>query len=308
MLVKADAAFHYALNMIKWLPELVGNIKKVAKSRKQWGLRATDRTTYLETQRRHVNLSFSIVKEMRSNVQSHLLLNFANLFISNELLLDFLEVMKYSEEFIIQNDIFKEKSQHLIQVAKGKLQNYHLPENQFITKIFFFKLTDHITFGKFCISEKIVWQHSTIINMVIEKNEPALLEKSSKESGEFFERKISYLIRACDLLGHIEQSSGPSIIIHYVLEMASVTRTLCQAQSHLNFVDCLVWVLVKSKTKHLLCLCYYLSRFVMETGLIDSLFNIDEITSFNDFTTGVKRLLNFCSEFDRRISLGWADF
>jgi hypothetical protein len=75
-------------------------------------------------------------------------------------------------------------------------------------------------------------------------------------------------------------NSGHSIIIHYVLEMVEIVFLLCKFEENIHLSSCMTWIMIQSKTKHLLCLGNFIFHFILLDSNYPNCFTIDEIANF----------------------------
>lgn len=309
-LLQSELVLYYALNNFKDKTELINKISIHAKNQHNWSLQSIDKTSSLRTQHQTIGSSLQIATEIRKNVQTHLLLQIAEIMISDELSDTFKKAMLKAHEFVEDIEVFKESVKNMINAAVQKLCELEVNENdiQSICRIHFFKLTDHITFRRFtlCKTYENYWKHSVIISKILEQHSKDIIENISKTQPDSFFSKTQYLQRASDLLGHIRPNSGISVIVHYILEMTKIITTLCSNCPELNFDICLIWVLLNTKAKHIFLLSKFLQHFVSEGGYIDCILSTEEITLLALFPTSILMLLNECKNYDKRIQLKWA--
>ncbi|MBR4634392.1 hypothetical protein IKO50_05635, partial [bacterium] len=184
-----------------------------------------------------------------------------------------------------------------------------------ICRILFFKMTDHLTFGNYILkvakntdntSTDNEWKRSTIITTILERKSSEILAKIPGLQTPEFNSKKHYLERASNLLGHIKNNSGLSVIIHYVVETISVIQTLCNVCRDLNFDDCLIYVLITSNVKHLYLISKVIQHFILSRVSLDTLFATSEISAMGVFPSAMLVLLKVCRAYDKRILDAWA--
>ena len=306
--LQADSVFHYAINYLKDDHDLIKRVIAVQESRAAWGFRATDRTSSLRSQHQHISNSMSIIAEICKNVQSHLLLQIADLLVSGDLCQDFREAMLKGDEFATNNELFKTTASKISTNAANilnKLDNLDSEKMTAICRILFFKLTDHITFRKFTLTDKDVWKKSIIITKLVETNRNTIVQSVLEKGGALLESRIHYLERAADMLGHIRQNSGISIILHYALEVSNVIRTLCDNCPDLDYDSSLLWVLASTKTRHVYLIGKFIQHFLLNDYVISNLFSKKEVNLITMFPAGVGLLVDECAKFDKRINQSW---
>jgi len=278
-ILQGDSVLDYALNYIKDSEGLVERVITVAESKASWGLRATDRTSSLRSQHQNINSSMKIVKEICKNVQSHMLLQAADILVNGDLCQVYREAMLRGDEFITNNKLFNVKALSVINNAKSKLSLVKVNEVKVsqICRILFFKLTDHITFQKYNLSNQTEWKLSIRIAAFLEKNRSDIMNRIEQRSSLEFKTKLHYLSQASALLGHILPNSGVSIVLHYSFEVARIINTLIHNCSELKIDDCLLWVVAKAEAKHVYVIGNFIQHFINEPSL-RQLFSEDELS------------------------------
>ena len=117
--------------------------------------------------------------------------------------------------------------------------------------------------------------------------------------------RLHYLERAADMLGHIRQNSGVSIILFYTLEVSNIIRTLCDNCELLDYNSCLLWVLASTQTRHIYLVGKFIQHFLLNEYVIRNLFSKKEVNLITIFPDGVKLLVDECAKFDKRINESW---
>lgn len=308
LVVQAESVLWYAQAILHKEEEIVQRIVKVVESRENRGVAASDKTSSLRAQHQRILSSLSTVKSMRENLQSNFNLELSEILISTTMCQNFKDAMVLCHEFINNSEIFKKTVISIKKNATDHLEKMNLTEKMIneVCRLLFFKLTDHITFKRYIQSCPAVWKKSVILANIIEKNRQQLLEYAEKGQPDTFFIKQSYLERAADLLGHIRQNSGMSIILYYVLETENVIQTVCKSSRDLDFTNCLLWVFIKTKAKHVYILSKFIQHFILQGGFLDRFFLSQEISNLGIFSSSVLLLLKACKPYDKRIEDSWA--
>ncbi|EAY12911.1 hypothetical protein TVAG_430780 [Trichomonas vaginalis G3] len=306
-ILKADSVFDYALNNVNDDEGLVKRVIQVQESRAAWGFRATDRTSSLHSQHDIISSSMKTVNEIRLNVQSHLLLQVADQLVNGELCQSYREAMLRAHEFVSNNELFRKQAAKITDEATSILKAWNIDEHKIkqICRILFFKLTDHITFRKYTLTDQLVWKHSVIINKILETHNAEIIEQSLSQGGDFLRQRLHYLERAADMLGHIRENSGVSIILHYAMEVSDIAKTLVATCPELDFNSCILWVLASAKTKHVYLIGKFIQHFLLSDLVIESLFSKQEVNLIGIFPQAVSLLVDQCKQWDRRIDDSW---
>ncbi|KAK8870196.1 hypothetical protein M9Y10_008073 [Tritrichomonas musculus] len=308
LVVQADAVFWYAQSILHKEEDIVRRIVKVVEKREKRGVVASDRTSSLRAQHQRILSSLSTVKSMRENLQSNFNLELSEILISTTMSQNFKDAMVLCHEFINNSEIFKKTVISIKKSATDKLEKMNLTEKMIneVCRLLFFKLTDHITFKRYIQSCTDVWKKSIILTSIIDKNRQQLLEYAERGQPDTFFIKKNYFERAADLLGHIRQNSGMSIILYYVLETENVIQTVCKSSRDLDFTSCLLWVFIKTKAKHVYMLSKFIQHFILQGGFLDRFFLSQEISNLGIFSSSVLLLLKACKSYDKRIEDSWA--
>jgi hypothetical protein len=155
-----------------------------------------------------------------------------------------------------------------------------------------------VTFCRYLHSDPVVWKHPVIISKIIETHAVQILSQLASVQFESFVSKRPYFDRACDMLGHIRQKSGLSVILCYILEVVHLVHTLCSQRRELNFDDCMLWVLVSAKVRHIFPINHHIQHFVLNRGQMrDTLFDRDEITLLGVFPSAMMLMLYPCKKY-----------
>lgn len=306
-ILKADSVLDYALNNVNDDEGLVKRVIAVQESRAAWGLRATDRTSSLHSQHENISSSMQTVNEIRNNVQSHLLLQVADLLVNGELCQTYREAMLRAHEFANDNELFRKQAAKITDVATGILTDLKIDDLKIkqICRILFFKLTDHITFRKYTHTDQQVWKRSIIITKILETHNSEIIEQCLTQGGDYLRQRLHYLERAADLLGHIRENSGVSIILHYAMEVSDIVKTLVATCPQLDFNSCVSWVLVTAKTKHIYLIGKFIQHFLLSDIVIESLFTKQEVNLIGIVPQAIPLLVDQCKQWDRRIDDSW---
>jgi hypothetical protein len=305
---QAEPVLWYARHIVGSEEQLVKQVGAVVNDREVLTMQATDKTCSLRAQHQTLSSALEIIKTTRANLQSHLNLELTEVFAKEELAPAIRDAMFHGDQFVTNVELFQKVGLSLINTAKtlvAKLVSEH--DCSQICRVLFFKLTSHVTFGRYLSCDQTVWKHSVIISSIVEKNRAEILSELASVQLESFASKQSYLQRASDLLGHIKNNSGLSVILYYVLEAVTLVHTVCSQRRELNFDECLLWVVVSAKMKHVFPISHYIQHFVLNRGqIIDTLFARDEITALGVFPSAIVLLLNSCKKYDRRVVDQWA--
>lgn len=291
---------------------LVERISAVTERKNVRTLQTVDRTSSLQSQHQRILSSLEVVSDIRTNVQSHLLLQIAECFVSDTMSNQFKEAMYRGHEFVSDISLFKKIINSMIETALLKLEQFQVSKefNGQICRILFFKLTDHVTFRSYVLSisqtNVTLYKHSVIIQNLVKKHKEETLTGLATKQGDIFKQKIDYLKRASDLLGHIRNNSSVSVILYYVLEMSSFVKTLCDNCRDLSFDACLIWALIKTKCRGVYLVNKFIQHFVLKVGFIDTIFTDKEITLLGIFNSAVLMMLNELKQYDARITDEWA--
>lgn len=105
-MVKADASFFYALHILKDEELILNNIINIVNSKQHNLKESVTRTSTFVLQKSQLISSVESVKEFRENVQSHLLLQFTNHLILNDINKIYRNSLKESDRFIYDKDFF----------------------------------------------------------------------------------------------------------------------------------------------------------------------------------------------------------
>jgi hypothetical protein len=305
---QAEPVLWYARYIVGSEERLVERVGAVVNDREVWTMEATDKTCSLRAQRQTLSSALEIIRTTRANLQSHLNLELAEVFAKEELAPAIRDAMFHGDEFVTNVELFQKVALSLINTAKTLVANLVSRRDcSQICRVLFFKLTSHVTFGRYLLCDQTVWKHSVIISSIVEKNRSEILSELASVQLESFASKRSYLQRASDLIGHIRNNSGLSVILYYVLEAVNLVHAVCSQRRELNFEDCLLWVLVSAKMKHVFPISHYIQHFVINRGqMIDTLFDREEITALGVFPSAMMLLLNSCKKYDRRVVDQWA--
>lgn len=305
---KAAAVLWYAETIIPDESEIVQRILKVIEGREKHGVAETDRTSSLRAQHQRILATLKLVKTMRENLQSNFNLELSEILTATKMSQNFKDAMIHCHEFINDSKIFKKTVIAIKKSATEILEGMNLTEKMIneVCRLLFFKLTDHITFKRYIQNRTDVWKKSIILSKIIEKNRPQLLKYAEKGQPADFFVKQAYLERAADLLGHIRQNSGMSIILYYVLETENVIQTLCSSCRDLEFNGCLLWVLIKTQAKHIYMISKFIQHFILQGGFLDRFFLREEISNLGIFSSSLLLLLDACKKYDSRIQESWA--
>jgi hypothetical protein len=306
--IQAESVLWYARAIVESEDRLVDRVGAVVNDRDLWTLQATDKTCSLRSQHQTLSSALEVIKTTRANLQSHLNLELAEVYAKEELAPAMRDAMFHGDEFVSNVELFQKVRFSLISTAKALVANVVSQDNcSQICRVLFFKLTSHVTFRRYLQSDQTVWKHSVIISKIIETNGAQILSELASVQLESFVSKRPYFDRACDMLGHIRNNSGLSVILYYVLEVVHLVHTLCSQRRELNFDDCLLWVLVSAKMKHVFPISHYIQHFVLDRGqMLDTLFDRDEITLLGVFPSAMMLMLNCCKKYDRRVVDQWA--
>jgi hypothetical protein len=306
--IQAESVLWYARAIVESEDRLVDRVGAVVNDRDLWTLQATDKTCSLRSQHQTLSSALEVIKTTRANLQSHLNLELAEVYAKEELAPAMRDAMFHGDEFVSNVDLFQKVGFSLISTAKALVANVVSQDNcSQICRVLFFKLTSHVTFRRYLQSDQTVWKHSVIISKIIETNGAQILSELASVQLQSFISKRPYFDRACDMLGHIRNNSGLSVILYYVLEVVHLVHTLCSQMRELNFDDCLLWVLVSAKMKHVFPISHYIQHFVLNRGqMLDTLFDRDEITLLGVFPSAMMLMLNSCKKYDRRVIDQWA--
>jgi hypothetical protein len=307
--IQAESVLWYAHAVVEREDLLVDRICAVVDARDLWTLRATDRTCSLRSQHQRLWSALELIKSTRANLQSHLNLELVEVLIKDRLAPAMKETMFHGHEFVSDVNVFQDLVFKLTTTACSILGDIGAASNSAqICRVLFFKLTAHVTFRRFLQTEEVLWKYSIIIGKIIEGNRSAITGGlRSVQRGAFVTRR-SYFERACNLLGHIKNNSGLSVIIYYVLEVVSIVHTLCTQCSELNFDECLLWVIVSAEMKHVFPISHYLQHFILDRArFFDLMFEQEEISLLGVFPSAMRLLLTKCKDFDKRVDEKWAD-
>lgn len=189
----------------------------------------------------------------------------------------------------------------------NSLDQYNFSEQRqrYVKRILFFKLIDKITFRQYYTSRPDLWRNSTLVNDVIENHSNELLSKFSSETTSFFDSISIYFQSASKALSYIQMNSGPSIIIYYVLEMMGIVKKLCDIRKDIQMAPCIAWIMIESKTKHLLCVGNFLFQFILQGKLRSTFYSSDELGLFMTVIAGLDFLLSQCKSYNKRIDTSW---
>ena len=306
--VQAEAVLWYANSIVHQEEELVSRIMKVVENREKQGVTASDRTSSLRTQRQRILSSLSIIKSMRENLQSNFNLELADILVATTMNQNFKDAMVHCHEFVNDGDVFKKNVINIKTSAAEILTRMKLNDKMInqVCRLLFFKLTDHITFRRYMQSDTVVWKRSVIVSKILETRRNEMLEFAESGQPDTFFIKQSYFQRAADLLGHIRNNSGMSVIIYYVLEMENTLQTVCSTTKDLKFEGCLLWVLIKTNAKHIYMISKFIQHFILQGGFLDRFFLRDEISMLAMFSSSVLILLHACNQYDKRVTDDWA--
>ncbi|OHS93229.1 hypothetical protein TRFO_40477 [Tritrichomonas foetus] len=308
LIIQAEAVLWYAQSIAHKDEEIVSRITSVVEGREKRGVSASDRTSSLRTQHQRILSSLSVIQQMRENLQSNFNLELADIVVSTTMSQNFKDAMVHCHEFVNNSEVFK-KTVITIKTAATEILNQMKLTDKMINEVcrlLFFKLTDHITFRRYMQSDAQVWKRSVIVSKILETKRTEMLEYAERGQPDTFFIKESYFQRAADLLGHIRNNSGMSVILYYVLEMENVIQTVCSNCRDLKFEGCLLWVLIKTKAKHIYMISKFIQHFILQGGFLDRFFHRDEITMLGIFSSSVLLLLQACHQYDKRIKDDWA--
>jgi hypothetical protein len=306
--IQAESVLWYARSIIDSEESLVERFCALVNARDLWTLRATDRTCSLRSQHQRLASALERIKSTRSNLQSHLNLELTEFLMKDSLAQGMKEAMFHGHEFASNVEAFENLVYRLTSSAQNILSELGASSNaKQICRLLFFKLTAHVTFRRFLQTAETVWKHSIIVGKIIEANRAAITANLRTVQTEAFALRRSYFERACDLLGHIKNNSGLSVIVYYVLEVVHIVQTLCSQCRDLNFDECLLWVVVSTEMKHMFPISHYLQHFILMRGkFLDLLFERQEISLLGVFPSAVYLLLKVCKTFDKRVEENWA--
>ena len=306
-LLQTDVVLFYSLSNKDEVSNLIPRLLSVTDERHTRAMEAADKTSSLRTQHQRVSNALDIVKTMRENVQSYLLFNLSIVLVRNDLNYQFQLTMSKSYNFINNINIFNEETIRLIDFTINKTLEYGLSHNHSIqiSRILFFKVTDHITFQRFLLSDLNIWKKSTIISKIIEINRNEIIQQLLEGWIEEFNLRKKYLSRASELLGHIKSNSGVSVILYYCIEVVSLVTLMTKQCKNLKFDPCILWILTFTNTRHIYGIHKFISHFLLGNNAIDNLLNSKEIQNLGVFSSSVCMLLRLCEKYDKRIDKTW---
>ena len=319
-----ETIFWYGSQIGKSERELVDAIARTNEKRDMRALVIADRTASLRSQHLRMKQSLKTISDIKNNVHSHIILQLADIFMDGDMSGFLKEAMGHAHEHMTNLPIFTETVTSMVQTATEVLTTRDVNRAFWpqLIKIFFFRLTEHITFGRYIVStvnrqqsqkagQKTLsdWQKSIIVSKIIEEHAKEMIESIMSERKDAWEDKMKYIVRASNILGHIRKSSGLSVIVHTVIEAVSTVQTLCSICHNLTTIDCLVVMLLQTKAKHVLLISKFLHHFLLDTISHTSLqvmFAREEINSMSIFPSAVILLLEKCQVYDQRVCPEWA--
>jgi hypothetical protein len=306
--IQAEAVLWYAREIIKSESPLVPRFCAVVSARDRFTLTATDRTCSLRSQHQRLASALELIVATRANLQSHLNLELAEALMRGALAPAMKASLFRGHEFVTNVDALQSLLRTLAATTNTVASDLGVTENmQQICRVLFFKLTAHVTFWRFLKTDELVWKHSIIIGMIVEKNRARILAGLASAQTEAFAARRPYFERAADMLGHIKNNSGLSVVVYYVVEVVHMVHTLCTECRELSFDDCLVWILVSADMKHVFPISHYLQHFILNRGkLLEMMFEKNEIGFLSLFPPAVMCLLEVCKTFDKRVADSWA--
>jgi hypothetical protein len=308
MCYQAESALWFSREILRDETELLQRVEAVVSARNRLARHAADKTSSLRSQYERLSSALGVIKVMRSNLQTNFNQELAEFLVKDTMCETFKAVMSRGHEFVSNVELFQKAVVSLLNSAKTILGNSVSEENSSqICRILFLRLTDHITFRKFRVSDSRVWKQCQIVARTIEEHRAEILREVEADQPETFVNKSSYFERACELLSRIRSNSNLSVILYYVLEAIGLVHTLCDICRDLNFDGCLLWVLVSTPAKHVYLLSHFIQHFVLNRGkFLDILFAREEITLLGVFPSAVMLLLKECKKYNDRINVEWA--
>ena len=306
-LLQTDAVLYYGVNSCK-ISDLLPRLEAVVSFRHTSAMEAADKTSSLNTQHQRISEAYKIVETMRENVQSHLLYKISDTLIREKISRDFQISMSKSFDFIKNFDTFNNSSRYIMEVTARLANSLGMTQTHVIqiTRILFFKITDHVTCKRFLTSDEMIWKRSVIITNIVKKNREALVENLLQDWRSEFELREKYLERAADLLGHIRSSSGISVILYYVDEFVSTIKDLTkECPRNLSLENCILWVMLNTKAYQLYGVGKFISHFLLGSDFVDMLLTSKEIQHLGVFSSAICMLLRACEAYDKRITKEW---
>lgn len=320
---QADAALWYAGKIIESEEQLVERMAKVIDARETRTLAATDRTASLKAQFEHMSWALDVARSIRENLQSHMSLRIAEAFVRETMGEAFKDAFSIGHNFVTNVELFQKTTDSFMTKARSLCASRIPAENvSQICRVIFYKLTSHVTFTRYMnvrknvdmvmaikgdTSTEEVWKRSVIISNIIKTYRDRIIQDLEADQPATFVTKKRYLQRASDLLGHIRDNSGISVILYYVLECIHVVQTTCNNCRDLNFDGCLLWVLVTTKASHILGISHFLQHFVLNRrSFLDTILDKDAISLLGVFPSAIMILLKLCNKYDKRVVTQWA--
>lgn len=288
---------------------LVAKISRFAEMRETRVMLITDEVVCLQTQQLAMENALNIVRKMRKNVQSHVLLSVADMLMENNMKGIFAEIMKRCHQYISDVAIFAEDARTVVNSSRKAISQI-TPNRDCagaITRIMFFRLAETITFGKYIKTNQVNWKRSIIITKILERHCEQMLNSLYTEHPAI-QSKHKYLTQASNMLGHIRNSSGFSAVIHTVFETINIVKTLVANCDDINIDECMTVTLLTSRAKHPFLISKFLQHFLLDSlsdGFLECLFTSDEIVSMSVIPSSVLIILDMCREYDHRISREW---
>ena len=320
----AETLFWYGSIQGRNESEFLKSVIEANAQRDARALAVADRTASLRSQHLRIKEALRTVCDIKNNVHSHIILQVADIFMEGDLSYFLREAMARAHEHMTNIQVFTETVTSMVQTAKEALKARDVNSEFWpqIIKIFFFRLSEHITFGRYILSTVNIqqahkspqktlsdWQKSIIVSKIMEEHAEAMIDAVMSKPREMWEDRMKYILRASNLLGHIRKSSGLSVIVHTIIEAVGTVRTLCSICHDLTLIDCLVVMLIKTKAKHVLLISKFLQHFMLDTISHTSLqvmFRTEEINNMSIFPSAVVMLLEKCQVYDGRVSTEWA--
>lgn len=323
-LFEAENVFWYVPFVADSEQDFVQRFVEMNKRKDTQVLAAVDRTALLRTHRVRIKDRLWTVQDIKNNVHSHIILRFADLFMETDMSGFMRETTATCHEHMTNLQLFTDTIHAMIKKARSALKARNVRNTLWpsIIKILFFRLTDHITFGRYCTAPVSIkqtreangkklsnWQRSVIVAQIITSHAQEMINSITEKGKDAWNDKMEYILRASDMLGHIRKRSGLSVILHAIITAVAIVRTLCQNCVDLSLDDCLVIMLLQAKMKHMLLINRLIHHFVLDTISHTSLqviFPQEELNDLSVFPSVILMVLEKCQAYDARVKPEWA--